>query len=210
MTENPEDYGTLLYLEDTARQAGLDTKMLPIAQVGLTSRGLFVDAEDQPIELMFKLYPWEWMMWEQFGASLPGAPTQFVEPPWKAILSKTAILPLLWAMYPNHPNLLPAYCEGDPKAAELGNSYVCKPLYSREGGNVTLVVDGKTADEDPGSYGAEGFIRQAVAPIPAFAGNYTVLGSWVAGGAACGISIREDASPITRNTSRFLPHAIIG
>ena len=42
-------------------------------------------------------------------------------------------------MFPGHPNLLPAYFEDDPQAAELGNSYVRKPLYSREGANVTLV-----------------------------------------------------------------------
>jgi glutathionylspermidine synthase len=37
-----------------------------------------------------------------------------------------------------------------------------------------------------------------------------VLGSWFAAGQPCGLNIREDASPITKNTSRFLPHAIIG
>jgi glutathionylspermidine synthase len=36
-----------------------------------------------------------------------------------------------------------------------------------------------------------------------------VLGSWLAAGTACGLSVREDISPITKNTSRFLPHAII-
>jgi glutathionylspermidine synthase len=210
MTDSPEDYGTMAYLEDTARQAGLDTKILPVEQIGRTPKGLFVDGENQPIELLFKLYPWEWMMREQLGPSLPGAPTQFVEPPWKAILSNKGILPLLWAMFPNHPNLLPAYFENDPKTAELGNSYARKPLYSREGSNVALVVGGQTVDQDEGPYGAEGFIRQAMSPLPQFAGNYTVLGSWFAGGKACGLSMREDASPITKNTSRFLPHAIIG
>ena len=149
-------------------------------------------------------------MRETFGASLPGAPTQFVEPPWKAILSNKAILPLLWAMFPNHPNLLPAYFEGDAKVAELGNSYARKPLFSREGANVDLIVDGKPVDRDAGPYGAEGFIRQAVAPLPEFDGNYTVLGSWFAAGEPCGLNVREDASPITKNSSRFLPHAIVG
>ena len=119
-------------------------------EIGQAGRGGFVDLDNQPIELMFKLYPWEWMMRETFGASLPGAPTQFVEPPWKAILSNKAILPLLWAMFPNHPNLLPAYFEGDPKAAELGTSYARKPLYSREGANVELIVDGKAVDRTTG------------------------------------------------------------
>ena len=99
-------------------------------------RARFVDLHDKPIELMFKLYPWEWMFREQFGAYLAGSPTRWLEPPWKAILSNKGILPLLWAMFPRHPNLLPAYFEDDPKAAELGNSFVRKPLYSREGANV--------------------------------------------------------------------------
>jgi glutathionylspermidine synthase len=45
---------------------------------------------------------------------------------------------------------------------------------------------------------------------PQSCGNHAVIGSWIAGGAACGIGMREDVSPITKNTSRFLPHAILG
>jgi len=45
--------------------------------------------------------------------------------------------------------------------------------------------------------------------LPRFDGNYVVLGSWLAAGTPCGLSVREDASPITKNTSRFIPHAII-
>ena len=33
----------------------------------------------------------------------------FIEPLWKLIMSNKAILPLLWEMFPNHPNLVPAY-----------------------------------------------------------------------------------------------------
>ena len=64
---------------------------------------------------MFKLYPWEWLFREDFGASLAGSPTRWLEPPWKAILSNKGILPLLWAMFPRHPNLLPAFFEDDPR-----------------------------------------------------------------------------------------------
>ena len=189
--DNAEDLGTLNYLQDCAQQAGLQTSILSMDDIGRT-RGGFVDAANAPIALMFKLYPWEWMMREQFGPSLPGAPTQFVEPPWKAILSNKGILPLLWAMFPGHPNLLPAYFEDDPKAAELGTSYASKPLYSREGANIELVVDGKSVDRDGGPYGAEGYVRQAMAPLPQFDGNYTVIGSWFAAGEPCGLSVRED------------------
>jgi len=206
---NVEDLGTLQYLEDVARQAGLATTMIDIEQVGLRDDGMFVDSEERDIELAFKLYPWEWMFREAFGARLKGSSTRWVEPPWKAILSNKGILPLLWAMFPNHPNLLPAYFEDDPNAAKLGTSYVRKPLYSREGANVTLVSGGEALEEHEGPYGAEGFIRQALAPLPNFSDRYPVLGSWIVDGTPCGLSIREDENPITGNTSRFIPHAII-
>ncbi len=208
--DDPEDGGTVQYLEDTARQAGLTTTAIKMDDIGRTPKGVFVDLADKPIELMFKLYPWEWMFREQFGQYLAGSPTRWLEPPWKAILSNKGILPLLWAMYPRHPNLLPAFFEDDPKAAELGNSFVRKPLYSREGSNVSIVVGGEQIDQDEGPYGAEGFVRQGVATLPQFDGNYAAIGSWIVAGKPCGLSVREDSSPITKNTSRFLPHAIVG
>jgi glutathionylspermidine synthase len=36
-----------------------------------------------------------------------------------------------------------------------------------------------------------------------------VLGSWLVDHTPCGLSVREDETPITGNTSRFLPHAIL-
>jgi len=209
MTGNSEDAGTLAYLEDTAAQAGLATTLIDIEDIGLRDDGRFVDLGDRPIELAFKLYPWEWMFHDQFGTRLANAPTRWIEPPWKAILSNKGILPLLWEMFPNHPNLLPAYFDDDANAGALGSSFVRKPIYSREGANVVLVSGGATLAEQQGPYGAEGFIRQALAPLPNFSDAYPVLGSWLVDHTPCGLSIREDESPITGNTSRFLPHAII-
>jgi glutathionylspermidine synthase len=208
-TESTEDAGTLAYLEDTARQAGLATTLIDIEDIGWRDDGSFVDLDDRGIEFAFKLYPWEWMFHDAFGARLAKAPTRWIEPPWKAILSNKGILPLLWEMFPDHPNLLPAYFEDDPNAAELGASFVRKPLYSREGANVTLVSNGVTVVDQEGPYGAEGFIRQAFAPLPNFSRQYPVLGSWLVDHTPCGLSIREDENPITGNTSRFLPHAIL-
>jgi glutathionylspermidine synthase len=208
-TENEEDAGTLAYLEDTARQAGLTTTLIDIADIGWRDDGGFVDLDNRAIELAFKLYPWEWMFHDEFGARLAKAPTRWIEPPWKAILSNKGILPLLWEMFPDHPNLLPAYFEDDPNAACLGASFVRKPLYSREGANITLVSDGVAVLDQEGPYGAEGFVRQAPAPLPNFSNQYPVVGSWLVDHTPCGLSIREDENPITGNTSRFLPHAIL-
>jgi glutathionylspermidine synthase len=209
MLESSEDSGTLAYLEDTARQAGLSTTLLDIEDIGLSEDHRFLDLDNRPIELAFKLYPWEWMFHDAFGAEIAKASTRWIEPPWKAILSNKGLLPLLWEMFPGHPNLLPAYFDDDPEAAKLGSSFVRKPLFSREGANVTLVSAGATLMEQQGPYGAEGFIRQALAPLPNFSGQYAVIGSWLVDHTPCGLSVREDENPITGNTSRFLPHAIL-
>jgi glutathionylspermidine synthase len=210
LTESSEDYGTLAYLEDAATQAGLATAIIDIADVGWREgAGGFVDLDNRDIELAFKLYPWEWMFHDAFGAKLAEAPTRWIEPPWKAVLSNKGILPLLWETFPGHPNLLPAFFEDDPRAAEIGTSYVRKPLYSREGANVTLVSGGVPFASHEGHYGSEGFIRQALAPLRDFDGQYPVIGSWLVDHTPCGMSVREDAGPITGNNSRFLPHAIL-
>ncbi|MBN4683841.1 glutathionylspermidine synthase family protein, partial [Pandoraea nosoerga] len=76
-----EDAGTVCYLEDVARQAGLTTTMIDIEQIGSRGDGSFVDMDDRNIDLAFKLYPWEWMMREAFGGNLKGASTRWIEPP---------------------------------------------------------------------------------------------------------------------------------
>src|SRR5580704_12518218 len=209
LLDNPEDLTTLAYLEDTAKQAGLETTLLAIESIGWREASGFVDLDDQKIALAFKLYPWEWMFHDAFGEKIAGAPTRWIEPPWKAILSNKGLLALLWEMFPGHPNLLPAFFEDEPNAKSLSSSFVRKPLLSREGANIAIVRHGDVVAEQQGPYGAEGFIRQALAPLPNFSGQYPVLGSWLVDHVPCGLSIREDENPITGNTSRFLPHAIL-
>lgn len=197
-----EDSGNLDYLRDTAIQAGLETCVLDIGEIGWDgARGCFVDLEERPIRSLFKLYPWEWLLREEFGRHLAHAGCRYLEPPWKMLLSNKGILAVLWELFPGHPNLLPAFFEDRRPAGDV----VRKPLYSREGANIT-VVRGGVESTTPGSYGDEGFVWQAYAPLPCFAGNYPVIGSWIVNHEACGIGIREDRSAITTDASRFVPH----
>ena len=122
------------------------------------------------------------------------------------LLANKAILPVLWELFPDHPNLLAASFDvrvlgGDGWAS----SHVKKPLYSREGANVSI-RSAQGEHHEGGPYGAEGCIYQAYAPLPRFDGRYPVIGSWIVGDRAAGMGIREDSSPITRNSSRFIPH----
>jgi glutathionylspermidine synthase len=198
-----EDAGTLDYLRDTAAQAEIDPISIDIADIGWDG-ARFVDLDGRTISALFKLYPWEWMAREEFGQHLLRRTMRVIEPPWKMVLSNKAILPVLWEMFPNHPNLLPAFFE----AGRFKTDFVKKPLYSREGANVSITTGGKTF-EQPGEYGEEGFIWQAYHALPQFGGNYPVIGSWIVGEEPAGIGIREDDSPITKNSSRFVPHYFV-
>ena len=201
--ENPEDEQTVLYLRDTCEQAGRRTLPVHIEDVGWDRRqDCFVDLENRRIEHCFKLYPWEWLWHEEFGAHLAKDCVRFIEPAWKMLLSNKGLLPILWELFPDHPNLLPAYDLAEP----LGGRYVRKPKLSREGSNVTWVEGGVVVEETGGDYGHEGHVYQAPAAMPEFDGQRPVFGVWVVDHEAAGLGIREDTRRITGNLSRFVPH----
>jgi glutathionylspermidine synthase len=204
-----EDQGTIAYLADCAEQAGLATRRIAIEDIGLSKDGRFTDGDDDIIGALFKLYPLEFMFEDTFGAALPEARCVLIEPPWKAVLSNKGILPLLWERHRDHPNLLPAFFDERPDEA-LPAGWVRKPLFSREGANIELHAADGTQLRSDGPYADAPWIRQAFHALPAFDGGYPLLGSWVVGDRPCGLGVREDASLITRDTSRFVPHVIVG
>jgi glutathionylspermidine synthase len=201
--DHVEDFMTVTYLRDTAQQAGLQTQYMPVSAIGWSSaRRAFVDLKERGLGCVFKLYPWEWLMREKFGQRIAGAVTRWLEPPWKALLSNKALLPLLWKLFPDHPNLLPASWE------PLPGRCVKKPALGREGANITILDAGKKLAGTTGTYGDGDFIYQQYHETPRFDGHTIVLGSWLVNGYACGMGIREDEGLITTNTSRFVPHRI--
>ncbi len=201
-----EDILTASYLQDTAAQAGVATRFLGRRDLGWEhAAGRFVDLERHSIDSIFKLYPWEWLVREEFAEHLMEAAskTLWIEPAWKMLLSNKGILPVLWELFLGHPNLLEAHFEQGAL-----RSFAKKPLLSREGANISLVLDGvelaRGADD---GYGKEGFIYQALTQTPALhGGHFPILGSWVIQGEPAGIGIRESDGPITDNLSRFVPH----
>ena len=199
-----EDLMTATYLRDTANEAGLATAGLLIADLGWDrDRKIFVDQASAPVTSLFKLYPWEWLVHEQFAPQMLSTYTQmqWIEPIWKMLFSNKGILAILWELFPGHPNLLKAHL-GEPDGMA---EFVKKPLLSREGANVTRVTTAGQLSTS-GDYGEEGYVYQAIAPIPNCGGHYPVLGCWVVDGQAAGMGIRESDGLITDNLSRFVPH----
>lgn len=207
MAESEEDAMTTAYLSETAQQAGKRIFILPMDQIGWNAgTRQFVDARDRAIEALFKLYPWEWMWTDSFGQHLAGRSGQFIEPMWKMLLSNKGMLPILWELFPDHPNLLAAF----DSPGYLKGNYVQKPKLSREGANVTIVENGSIVQQQGGAYADSGTIYQAIAPLPTFSGQTPILGVWMVHGEPAGMGLREEAGRITSNLSRFVPHLIGG
>ena len=209
LSDIEDDRETVIYLEECAQEARLETQFLAMRDIGIDALGRFTDLEDRIITTLFKLYPWEWIMAEEFSRYLVTSGVHFLEPPWKAVLSNKGLLPLLWGMFEGHPNLLPAYFEGDPRAGALPDSYVRKPLLSRQGSNIEIVRDGMALSRKDGPYGEEGHVVQAFHPLPEFDGNFPMVGCWMVAGRPAGLSIREDRTLVTGKDARFIPHVIL-
>ncbi len=204
-----EDLTTTEYLRDCAIQAGLDTKFIFIDDIGWSAEeNEFFDVYNFSIKNIFKLYPYEWLVNEDFGKNIIADKNQsyWIEPSWKMILSNKAILPILWSLNNSDENLLPAYFKEEKY--KLGYNYIKKPLLSREGANISIVKDNAVVTETDGEYGEEGFIYQELCELPEFDKKYAVIGSWVIGQEAAGIGVRESDVLITENLSRFVPHLI--
>ena len=203
-----EDHVTISYLQETAAEAGMNTVGLAVEDLGwdpLLHR--FVDLAEAPISAVVKLYPWEWIVADQFGRhAVQALPTTlWVEPLWKMLLSNKALLAVLWEMHPGHPNLLPAFCDQPGFLTE----YVRKPKLGREGANIQIVAPGHEMSTT-GVYGKEGYVYQLFDPLPVFDGYRPALGAWVVGDEAAGLGIRETAGLVTDDGASFVPHRIAG
>lgn len=206
--DSSEDRRTVTYLAACAEDAGWECHVMDINDVQLTVDHQFADDNSVPITMMFSLYPYEFALLDEYADYIADSGCQFIEPLWKVLLSSKALLPVMWMLNTGHKNLLECYFSNDP-AAEKISQKVVKPIYSREGANISIVLEGTLVEGSTGNYGHEGFITQAYAPLPEYQYGNVVVGSWVIGKVGSGISFRESSTLITNDVARFVPHIIL-
>ena len=157
---------------------------------------------------IFKLYPWETMVQEEFGIArhrdLPEM--RWIEPIWKMLLSNKGILPILWELYPNHELLLEAHFDGPTRPAQLRSQAHLLPRRSKHHHRPRRRHRRLTGGPYNGPQ-----IYQALAPEAVFPTHrhLPVLGLWMIDQECCGLGIRESAGPITDNWSSFIPHLFV-
>lgn len=212
--------------------------IMPIAAVGEDEMNGFVDPdnpekrhfyfyddakerwgseENNPMQAIFKLYPYEYMMDEPFFDLLRQYETIFIEPAWKMLLSNKCLLVELWKRHPHHPLLLEAYYDTDnSKEAQtlLNKPHVKKARLAREGANVFIAKQDNGTNEYIGTtefvdyYHDSGYIIQEYFFIEQFEGYTPIVGLWIIGNEAAGLNFRDDFNPITSNDSHFISHLI--
>jgi glutathionylspermidine synthase len=200
-----EDFMTVSYLRDTAEQAGHRTVPISMHDIGWEeAKARFVDLEEQPIESLFKLYPWEWLLHEEFGANALETMGQmnWMEPIWKMMWSNKALLAILWELNSHHDLLLPAYLDGPRDMKD----YVRKPFFGREGQGVTVFRNWVPEEGSAAVEEGESYVYQKLASLATDGTNTAVIGSWLIDGEPAGMGIRESSGIVTTNTSRFVPH----
>lgn len=226
-----EDAVNTMLLMETCQQAGFTTEPVTMEEISLSTKdGRFYTRKGDHIDVIFKLYPWEFMVNQEFGeacfkdmenigkrdesGSYIGG-TIWIEPPYKLLWSNKAICAVLWKLFQDDPRskwLLPTYF--DNEKPDSMRDFARKPIFAREGADVVLQKDGKVIqDATTGGYGMEGYIVQELAVLPEFKdaednSHYPVIGLWFVDGDPAGMGIREDLTPITTNASVFIPHSI--
>lgn len=211
-----EELMTAYYMQRVLHEAEIDSKICILTNDLYWSDGKIVDNEDIEVKCVWKLWMWEtvfsnYLLCEQNGTLndeingqhpylcqiLLHDSIQVIEPLWKVITSNKALLPIVWNLYPNHPNLLQSEYELNSNFENL--AYVKKPIVGRCGYNITLYdVNGSSVlDEKDGKFMDRNCIYQELFTLKKFHDYYPIIGSWIFKDSFAGFGIREDQKLIT-------------
>lgn len=204
---NEEEEITTKLLAYIANEAGFKTNFSYVDEVEFGEEGIFKDGENY--EYWFKLIPWEDIAIEE--GELAMLLTQIMRnqkaiilnPAYTLLFQSKGILKILWELYPNHPLLL----ETKDEPLE-GKSYVKKPVFGREGANISIIKDGKTLYENVGPYGNNKSIYQEYVEFNSYENEYYQAGVFFAY-KGCGLGFRKGGI-VLDNYSKFVGHIIKG
>jgi glutathionylspermidine synthase len=211
-----EDWSTVVYLQETATEAGLIASAMDITDVALADTDWsFLDARNKndikPIDVMFKLYPWEYFAQDNFFKGVAVSQTKWLEPAWKLVTSSKGLLAKMYEMFPDSPWLIPTRLATAAEKLTLEGlqNVVIKPCLSREGSGV-IIVKGKEVirSTNDNANNSAASVVQHLCPTLQTADGSIIAGVWVIGGVTCGMGLRLDGD-ITGDLARFIPHFFI-
>ncbi len=202
--------------------------------IGLDSEGYLVDAQNDRMPIIWKIYDWQNIQADMANDGSTAALVNrlekddlsdqvIIEPLWKQVLSNKGAMTYMWQWFGDHPNygkyLLPTYFENDlsTEATQLAVAlHIRKPIIGHEGVGVAITnsMAGEIEAKLTLGYGEEGYILQEFFELPvAELGRqrqHYMIGAWSVDGEAAGIVIRGDSSRITGRYCTIIPHIVAG
>ncbi|MBR8463239.1 glutathionylspermidine synthase family protein [Campylobacter sp. faydin G-24] len=203
-----EDENTTKLLQSAASEAGFETDFAYINEIDFSDEnGVFKC--DVNYEYLFKLVPWEDIAIQESTLALilknivQNQKAIVLNPAYTLLFQSKGILKILWDLYPDHPLLLRT-------SYELLNGVKCvkKPVFGREGANVSIVEkDGSVSLKNSGEYDESRSVYQEFYEF-----NADISGAKYQAGVffayeGCALGYRKGGE-IINNTSKFVGHYI--
>ncbi|EAI1979777.1 glutathionylspermidine synthase family protein [Campylobacter upsaliensis] len=202
---NKEEELTTKLLAHIAKDAGFECDFSYVDEVEFGEEGIFKNGVNY--EYWFKLIPWEEIAIEE--GELAMLLTQIMRnqkaiilnPAYTLLFQSKGILKILWELYPNHPLLLESSYE-----PLQGKDFVKKPMFGREGANISIIKDDVKLQENIGPYGNNKMIYQQYYELNSSENEYYQAGVFFAY-EGCGLGFRKGGL-IIDNASKFVGHII--
>jgi len=205
---NSEEENTVRLLQHIATEAGYDTQFAYIDEIEFSAEeGVFYHEENY--ELWFKLIPWEDIALEESDLAMlltniiKNQKAIIFNPAYALLFQSKGLLKILWDLYPNHPLLLESSFE-----PLNGQKQVEKPVFGREGGNVSILdADTATLEHIDGDYSNHKMVYQAYTELPTDQEGLSYQAGVFYAYEACGLGFRKGGK-ILDNMSKFVGHIV--
>jgi glutathionylspermidine synthase len=205
---NSEEENTVKLLQHIATEAGFETEFAYIDDIEFSDEDGIV-YNDKSYELWFKLIPWEDIALEESDLAMlltniiKNQKAIIFNPAYTLLFQSKGLLKILWDLYPNHPLLL----ESSFEPLE-GQKQVKKPIFGREGGNVSILDENANAIESvEGEYENHKMLYQAYTELPTDSQGLSYQAGVFYAFEACGLGFRKGGK-ILDNMSKFVGHLV--
>jgi len=205
---NSEEENTVKLLQHIATEAGFETEFAYIDDIEFSDEDGIV-YNDKSYELWFKLIPWEDIALEESDLAMlltniiKNQKAIIFNPAYTLLFQSKGLLKILWDLYPNHPLLLESSFE-----PLKGQKQVKKPIFGREGGNVSILdEDSSTIESVEGGYENHKMVYQAYTELATDAQGLSYQAGVFYAYEACGLGFRKGGK-ILDNMSKFVGHLV--
>ena len=158
--------------------------------------------------ILVKMIPWDWIDTEEpqllddLAALMRDGSIAVVNPPYASLMQSKAMLAELHRRHRDREAYLRA---GWGAAPRDGGRYVEKPLFGREGENVSVhEPDGSVSARADGDYAAQPRVWQAFATLPTDSDGDVYQAGVYWAGEPCGIAFRRRDGPIVDEDAEFV------